>query len=147
MMRIHTLKPSKGATHKKKRVGRGGKTGTTATRGTKGQKARSGYSRRFGFEGGRTPLVKQLPKLKGYKSDNGTKKITITLTQLETAYKKGGAVTSAELVRKGLISTRNTPWRVVATGEVKNSFTVPKKHITDAAQKIVEKAGGKIIGK
>src|SRR5678810_592990 len=61
---LNSLKPAKGSTHKKKRVGRGPGSGLgkTAGRGEKGQKSRSGYSRMLGFEGGQMPLHRRLPK-------------------------------------------------------------------------------------
>ena len=63
-LRLHELKPSKGANRKRKRVGRGPGSGNgkTAGRGHKGQKSRSGYSSRAGFEGGQMPLYRRLPK-------------------------------------------------------------------------------------
>ncbi|MCG2701107.1 50S ribosomal protein L15, partial [Candidatus Parcubacteria bacterium] len=41
---LHTIKPAKGATKKRKRIGRGNAsgTGTYSGRGLKGQKSRSG---------------------------------------------------------------------------------------------------------
>jgi len=68
-MALNNLKPACGSTHKTKRVGRGAASGygKTATRGQKGQKARSGYSKKRGFEGGQTPLQRRLPKV-GFRS-------------------------------------------------------------------------------
>jgi len=68
-MALNNLKPACGSTHKTKRVGRGPASGygKTATRGQKGQKARSGYSKKRGFEGGQTPLQRRLPKV-GFRS-------------------------------------------------------------------------------
>jgi len=64
-MGLHNLQPAPGSTRNRKRVGRGQGSGTgkTAGRGNKGQKARSGYSRKRGFEGGQMPLYKRLPKI------------------------------------------------------------------------------------
>ena len=64
-MGLHNLQPAPGSTKNRKRVGRGQGSGTgkTAGRGNKGQKARSGYSRKRGFEGGQMPLYKRLPKI------------------------------------------------------------------------------------
>ena len=64
-MGLHNLQPAPGSTHNSKRVGRGQGSGTgkTAGRGNKGQKARSGYSRKRGFEGGQMPIQKRLPKI------------------------------------------------------------------------------------
>ena len=64
-MGLHNLQPAPGSTRNRKRVGRGQGSGTgkTAGRGNKGQKARSGYSKKRGFEGGQMPLYKRLPKI------------------------------------------------------------------------------------
>jgi len=64
-MALNNLKPASGATKNRKRVGRGQGSGTgkTAGRGNKGQKARSGYSKKRGFEGGQMPLYKRVPKI------------------------------------------------------------------------------------
>jgi large subunit ribosomal protein L15 len=63
-MELHNLKPTKGATHSKKRLGRGIGSGTGKTAGTghKGQNSRSGRGTRPGFEGGQTPFFKRIPK-------------------------------------------------------------------------------------
>jgi len=64
-MGLHNLQPAPGSTKNRKRVGRGQGSGTgkTAGRGNKGQKARSGYSKKRGFEGGQMPLYKRVPKI------------------------------------------------------------------------------------
>ena len=53
-MKLHTLKPAKGSTHSRRRLGRGPGSGLggTSTRGHKGAMARSGYKKKIGFEGG-----------------------------------------------------------------------------------------------
>ncbi|MCF8364110.1 MAG: 50S ribosomal protein L15, partial [Prolixibacteraceae bacterium] len=70
-MELSNLKPAKGATQSRKRIGRGQGTGRggTSTRGHKGQKSRSGYSRKVGFEGGQMPLQRVVPK-SGFKNIN-----------------------------------------------------------------------------
>lgn len=69
-MKLHTLKPSEGSTKTNKRLGRGrGSGGSTAGRGHKGAKSRSGYSKKFGFEGGQMPLQRRIPKF-GFKNNN-----------------------------------------------------------------------------
>ena len=61
-MKLHTLKPAKGATKRRKRVGRGEGSGHggTSTRGMNGAKSRSGYSKKLGFEGGQMPIPLQV---------------------------------------------------------------------------------------
>ena len=63
-MRLTDLQPAEGSRKGRKRVGRGRASGhgKTSTRGHNGQGQRSGESKRFGFEGGQTPLFRRLPK-------------------------------------------------------------------------------------
>ena len=100
-MQLHELKPI----HKlkaKKRVGRGGKRGTYSGRGIKGQKSRSGSKRKPGFEGGKTPLWRQLPKKKGFKSIH-LKPTIVNLDVLEKNFSDGDLVIPRRLLKKGLI--------------------------------------------
>jgi len=64
-MALENLSPAPGATHSRKRVGRGQGSGMgkTATKGHKGQRARAGYKIKRGFEGGQQPLQRRLPKV------------------------------------------------------------------------------------
>ena len=68
MMQESRLKPPVGAKHGRKRVGRGDGSGhgTYSGRGCKGQKSRSGGGVRLGFEGGQLPLIKRLPRKRGF---------------------------------------------------------------------------------
>ena len=83
---LNSLKPAKGSTHKKKRVGRGPGSGLgkTAGRGEKGQKSRSGYSRKIGFEGGQMPLHRRLPK-RGFTNIFKKQWLEISLAALDQA--------------------------------------------------------------
>src|SRR5271163_2870751 len=67
-MHLTELKPAPGSRRNKKRVGRGRASGhgKTSTRGHNGQGQRSGESKRFGFEGGQTPLFRRLPKIHNF---------------------------------------------------------------------------------
>jgi len=67
-MKQNTLKPAAGSKKARKRVGRGGHTGTYSGRGMNGQNARSGGGVRVGFEGGQTPFLRRMPKLRGFKN-------------------------------------------------------------------------------
>ena len=83
-MDLSNLKPAKGSTKTKKRLGRGQGSGTggTATRGHKGQKSRSGYSRKTGFEGGQMPLQRRVPKF-GFKNINRKEYKGINISTLQ----------------------------------------------------------------
>jgi len=111
-MGLHNLQPAPGSTKNRKRVGRGQGSGTgkTAGRGNKGQKARSGYSRKRGFEGGQMPLYKRLPKI-GFTSRVekpyviNVEKIKavaelaeITLESIKSVHKLGKSVTRVKLI-------------------------------------------------
>jgi len=111
-MGLHNLQPAPGSTKNRKRVGRGQGSGTgkTAGRGNKGQKARSGYSRKRGFEGGQMPLYKRLPKI-GFTSKIekpyviNVEKIKavaelseITLESIKSVHKLGKSVTKVKLI-------------------------------------------------
>jgi len=111
-MGLHNLQPAPGSTKNRKRVGRGQGSGTgkTAGRGNKGQKARSGYSRKRGFEGGQMPLYKRLPKI-GFTSKMvkpyviNVEKIKavaelseITLESIKSVHKLGKTVTKVKLI-------------------------------------------------
>ena len=111
-MGLHNLQPAPGSTKNRKRVGRGQGSGTgkTAGRGNKGQKARSGYSKKRGFEGGQMPLYKRLPKI-GFTSKLikpyviNVEKIKavaelseITLESIKSVHKLGKTVTKVKLI-------------------------------------------------
>ncbi len=114
-MGLHNLQPAPGSTRNRKRVGRGQGSGTgkTAGRGNKGQKARSGYSKKRGFEGGQMPLYKRLPKV-GFTSKvekpyvinvEKIKSITelneITLDTIRSVHKLQKTVTKVKLIGTG----------------------------------------------
>src|SRR5437764_2654555 len=98
---LNNLRPAKGSTHKKKRVGRGPGSGLgkTAGRGEKGQKSRTGYSSRPGFEGGQMPLVRRVPK-RGFTNIFKSEYAVVNLSQLATL---DGDVTPESLVEHGLV--------------------------------------------
>ncbi len=114
-MGLHNLQPAPGSTKNRKRVGRGQGSGTgkTAGRGNKGQKARSGYSKKRGFEGGQMPLYKRLPKI-GFTSKIekpyviNVEKIKavaelseITIESIKSVHKLGKSVTRVKLIGAG----------------------------------------------
>src|ERR1700740_2501780 len=101
---LNTLKPAKGSTHKKKRVGRGPGSGLgkTAGRVQKGQKARSGYSRKVGFEGGQMPLHRRLPK-RGFTNIFKKQWVEISLEALDKSFAADDEVTPEVMHRRGII--------------------------------------------
>src|SRR5215470_2646025 len=101
---LNNLRPAKGSTHKKKRVGRGPGSGLgkTSGRGHKGQKSRSGYSGRPGFEGGQMPLQRRLPK-RGFTNIFKKQWLEVKLSDLERLFKESDQITPDSMAESGLI--------------------------------------------
>jgi len=145
MLKLSELKPYKGATQRRKVVGRGVGSGhgTFSGRGAKGQRARSGSSIPIGFEGGRMPLHRQLPKRRGFTSRN-IKPETINLDDLNENFKSGETVNAKTLHNKGLVDSASNQVKVLGKGEIKIAVNLEKIMVSDSAKEKIEKAGGKI---
>jgi len=142
---LNNLKAPAGATHKKKRVGRGPGSGLgkTSGRGNKGQKSRSGYSGKRGFEGGQMPLHRRLPK-RGFTNIFKREWAEVNLADLEKMFEAGTAVTPEALVEKGLVrKSKQSAIVVLGQGEIKKSLTVSAHRFSAAAKQKIEAAGGK----
>ena len=143
-MELHKLTPAKGATHKKKRVGRGPGSGhgKTACRGNKGQRSRSGHSMQPGFEGGQMPLHRRLPK-RGFTNIFRREYAVINLDQLNI-FKAGTTVTPEELVRRGLVKRSVNGIKILAEGELKIALIVRAHKFSSNAAKKIQSAGGTV---
>lgn len=115
---LHTIGPNKGATKKRKRVGRGNASGhgTYSTRGQKGQKSRSGVSglKRLGMK----KQLLQIPKTRGFKSGQAKSQV-VSLAQINNNFKDGAAITPKSLLAKELIGTIKLPVKVLGGGELR----------------------------
>ena len=139
---LNNIKAPEGATHKKKRVGRGPGSGLgkTSGRGNKGQKSRSGYSRKRGFEGGQMPLHRRLPK-RGF--TNIFKKIwaEVNVADLD---RFDAEVTPEVLVGAGLVrKSKQSGIVIMGEGEVTKALTIKAHRFTATAKQKIEAAGGK----
>ena len=143
---LNTLKPAKGSTHKKKRVGRGPGSGLgkTAGRGEKGQKSRSGYSRKIGFEGGQMPLHRRLPK-RGFTNIFKKRWLEISLAALDQHFNAGEEITPEVLHDRGLIKKAKHDVVVLGNGEVSKALRVSAHRFTKSAREKIEKAGGAVV--
>src|SRR5437764_3570756 len=123
-MELHNLAPAKGATHKKKRVGRGPGSGhgKTACKGNKGQRSRAGHSQKRGFEGGQMPLHRRIPK-RGFHNIFRREYAAINVSQLNV-FKAGSTVTPEELVRRGMIKRVVDGVKVLAEGGLSTPLNV-----------------------
>ncbi|MFC1632900.1 50S ribosomal protein L15 [Patescibacteria group bacterium] len=143
-MELHEL--TKHKTTKKHRAGRGigSGLGKTAGRGTKGQKARSGHRKmRPGFEGGKTPLIRLMPKKRGFTSRRYVFS-EITLADLEKHFKKGDKVDRKTLRSAGLVKDPKKPIKILAQGELKKELSLIVHGASAKAQEAIKKAGGDI---
>ncbi|MFZ2907415.1 MAG: 50S ribosomal protein L15 [Cyclobacteriaceae bacterium] len=142
-MKLHTLKPASGSTKTNKRLGRGqGSGGSTAGRGHKGAKSRSGYSKKFGFEGGQMPLQRRVPKF-GFKNNDKIYFKAVNLDTLETIAErnKGAEISFQLLVENGIIG-KNDKIKVLGRGELKSKVSVQAHAFSETALKAIEKVGG-----
>ena len=144
MAGIHTVKPNRGATHKKKRVGRGpgGGHGKTATRGNKGQWSRSGTSQKRGFEGGQMPLHRRIPK-RGFSNEPFRKETTAINVSDLARFEKNSKVGPEELVAAGLVKKIGKHGlRILGDGKIDRALHVSAHYFTESAKQKIAGAGG-----
>ncbi len=141
-LKLHHLKPAEGSKKKKIRVGRGeaGRRGKTAGRGTKGTKARNTI--RPGFEGGRVPLQRRLPQLRGFKNPNKEIFTVVNVEDLEVFSAKS-TVTPESLRAAGLVKKKGRV-KVLADGDITTALTVKAHKFSKGAQAKIEAAGGSV---
>lgn len=142
---LNNLRPAKGSTHKKKRLGRGPGSGLgkTAGRGNKGQKSRSGYSSKSGFEGGQMPLQRRLPK-RGFTNVFKKQWLEVSLAKLEESFNAGDEVTPEILHERGLIKKAKHDLVILGTGEVTKALKISAHRFTKTAKEKIENAGGSV---
>ncbi len=141
-MRLGDIHVPKGATKKRKIVGRGPGSGhgKTSTRGQKGQKSRSGAGIRVGFEGGQMPLIRRIPK-RGF--TNKFKKVfqIVNLSQL-ASFKENSVVDIAVLLKENLIKNDVIPVKILGDGEISKPITVKANAFSSSALEKIKKANG-----
>jgi large subunit ribosomal protein L15 len=143
---LSTLRPPKGATANRKRVGRGmgSGMGKTSTRGHKGQRSRSGSRMMRGFEGGQMPLHRRLPK-RGF---TNIFRVEYQVVNLERLAGLGEKNITPELMVKNGLAGKNDLIKILGDGELKSALTVQAHKFSKSAQEKIAKAGGKaeVIG-
>jgi large subunit ribosomal protein L15 len=144
-MRLHDLRPPKGARRERRRVGRGlgSGRGTTAGKGTKGQKARSGGAKPPYFEGGQLPLVRRLPYRRGFKNPFRVSFTAVNLRQLAD-WPAQAEVTAETLVAHGLVHPGERPIKLLADGDITVPLRVRLDRVSAAARAKIEAAGGTV---
>lgn len=144
-MKLHDLAPVEGSRKDSWRVGRGTGSGNgkTSARGHKGQKARSGYSRKRGFEGGQMPLARRLPK-RGFTNHFARPLTAVNLTVFDL-FNSGDTVSAELLMEHGIIRKCEFGLKVLGNGEIKKPLTIEADAFSESAKQKIEAAGGKAV--
>ena len=142
-MDLSNLRKPKGATHAKKRIGRGQGSGNgkTAGRGHKGAKSRSGFKRKRGFEGGQMPLHRRVPK-RGFHNPFREEYEVVNLDTLGERFDAGVDVTPELLRERGLVG-REKPIKVLGRGDLGKALTVRAHKFSGKAAEKIAAAGGR----
>ena len=144
-MRLDELSSAPGSKKSRKRVGRGDGSGygTYSGRGVKGQKSRAGFKMRPGFEGGQLPLIKRLPRKRGFVNIFRTEYSVINLNKLNI-FESGSEVTPEKLVAAGLVKSLRNPIKILAEGDINHPITVKAHKFSTAAKAKIEAVGGRV---
>lgn len=143
-MELNTIQPGVGATHAKRRVGRGigSGLGKTGGRGHKGQKSRAGGFHKVGFEGGQMPLQRRLPK-RGFKSLTARKVGEVRLSELNLL--PVDEIDLLALKQAGLVGATVVTAKVILSGKIERALKLRGLTATAGARAAIEAAGGSIV--
>ncbi len=145
-MKLHNLRPAKGAVHKEKRLGRGEASGHggTSTKGNKGQQSHASYKRKMAHEGGQMPIQRRIPK-RGFKNINRVEYKVFNLGQIDQLIEKYGIqeFTLENLYTNGLISQTDRV-KILANGELKTKLAFKVNAISEKAKQAIETVGGSV---
>ena len=144
-MKLNNLTPAKGANGREKRIGRGEGSGHggTSTRGHKGAQARSGYSRKIGFEGGQMPIQRRLPKF-GFKNPNRVEYKAVSLSMLQSVSERYGVdVIDIDIMKQAGLASKTELIKVLGNGELTAKLEVVANAFSKSAIEKIEALGGK----
>ena len=143
-MKLHELEKNIGATHAKKRIGRGPGSGLgkTSGKGQKGQKARSGASINPVFEGGQLPLYRRIPKRGFTNAKFKTVYAVVNLAQLNV-FEDGTVVTPALLKDTGILKKQLDGVKVLGNGKLEKKLTIQANKFSTSALEKIKEAGSK----
>ena len=145
-MKLHELRPAKGATQREKRLGRGEASGHggTSTKGNKGGQSRAGYKRKMAHEGGQMPIQRRVPK-RGFKNIHRIEYKVFNLGQLDQLSEKYGLKEfSFESLYSNKLISQNDKVKILGNGEVKGKLTFKVNAVSQKAKEAIEAAGGTV---
>ncbi len=145
-MKLNEMKPKVGSTKSRKRIGRGNASGlgTYCGRGCKGQGQRKSSNVRPGFEGGQTPLISRLPKLRGFKNPNKVIFQVVNVGSLDS-FDDGSEVNIQTLLEKRLVSKKDVPVKILGDGKLVKKLTVKVQKVSKTAKEKIFAVGGKVL--
>lgn len=145
-MKLHELRPAKGAVHKEKRLGRGEASGKggTSTKGNKGGQSRAGYKSKRAHEGGQMPIQRRVPK-RGFTNINRIEYKVFNLGQIDQLVEKYDLkeFNLESLYTNGLISQTDRV-KILANGEIKSKLPFKVNAMSGKAKEAIEAAGGSV---
>ncbi len=144
-MKQHDLRPPRGARHTRKRIGRGDSSGhgSFSGRGLKGQKSRSGGGVRIGFEGGQNPLMRSLPRIRGFTNIFREEPWVVNVGSLDV-FPEDSEITPKTMAEMGIVKNLKRPVKVLGKGELNRRLVVEASSFSAAARKKIEVAGGSV---
>ncbi len=145
-MKLHEIRPAKGATKKVKRLGRGEASGHggTSTKGNKGHQATSGFKNRRAHEGGQMPIQRRVPK-RGFKNPDRVEYKVFNIGQVEHLVTKYGLTEfSLETLYINGLAGRTDKVKLLANGELKSKVAFKINAASEKAKAAVEAAGGSV---
>ena len=144
-MKLNELSPTPGSRKNKKRVGRGNGSGhgTYSGRGCKGEKARAGFKIRPGFEGGQLPIIKRLPRKRGFTNIFRIAYSVVNMNKLDI-FESGTEVTPEKLLSAGLVKSLRQPVKILAAGDITHPLVVKAHKFSTAAKVKIEAVGGSV---
>jgi large subunit ribosomal protein L15 len=143
MITLNTLGNTTRPRKKYKRVGRGPGSGLgkTCGRGEKGAGSRSGYKRRYGYEGGQFRTFMKLP-FRGFNNARFRKAYdTVNLAQIERVFENGETVNAETLAERGFLSGRTYGIKLLGNGEITKKVKIEVAAISESAREKLQQAG------
>lgn len=145
-MKLHSLKPAEGSTHKQKRLGRGEASGKggTSTKGNKGGQSRAGYASKMAHEGGQMPIQRRIPK-RGFKNPHRVEFKVLNLGQIDQLIEKYSftEISQDTLYANGLIAKTDLI-KILGTGDLKSKINFKVNALSEKAKAAIEAAGGTV---
>ena len=145
MVRLDNISPVPGSKRARKRIGRGDGSGhgTYSGKGSKGQKSRSGNKMRPGFEGGQLPLIKRLPRKRGFVNIFRIEYNLVKVGQLGI-FEPESEVTPEKLLAAGMVKSLKQPIKILADGDIGHALSVKANKFSTSARTKIEAAGGNV---